>query len=238
MNKLEIFEVKYGFVNKIVDGNLQYNRGDRSFLDGLLGSMYIDSKLLKVLEFAIVAHGNQTRKDSDVPYWVHVATVAVNAYNKALTEDKNIAFSIGCLHDVVEDCFFQNGRPYKSVDIYEFMKPIFDKQFDKDVLVGVDNLTEKYTSTDYPFLNRKERKALELKKYATIRFVDAIVKQEDIRDNFCGDSGYYFQSGPFPKKWALEAIQKIEILKPILVDKFDSNLFDVMNRFVEGFNVK
>jgi hypothetical protein len=238
MTKLKIFESKYGFVNKVVDGRLQYNKGDGSFLDKLFGSSYIDSKLLKILEFAIIAHGTQTRKNSDVPYWVHVSTVAINAYNKALIEDKNLAFCIGCLHDVVEDCFHEYGTSYTLIDIFNFMKLIFEKEFVKSVLIGVDNLTEKYDSKTYPFLNRKERKELELKKYATIRYVDALVKQEDIKDNFCGDSGYYFQPGPFPKKWTIEAIAKLNVLNPILGIYLDSNLFDIMNRFVEGFNVK
>ena len=59
------------------------------------------TELLKALAFALEAHGNQTRKGSDVPYASHLLQVAGLVLEHGGGIDQAIA---ALLHDVVEDC--------------------------------------------------------------------------------------------------------------------------------------
>ncbi|HEY8488513.1 MAG TPA: HD domain-containing protein, partial [Thermaerobacter sp.] len=52
------------------------------------------------MEFAVWAHGGQTRKGKDVPYITHPLAVALTLARAGCAEDVVIA---GLLHDVVED---------------------------------------------------------------------------------------------------------------------------------------
>lgn len=57
-------------------------------------------RLERALRWAAVCHAGQTRKGSDVPYFEHVAAVAMILDRAGFEEDVVIA---GLLHDVVED---------------------------------------------------------------------------------------------------------------------------------------
>ncbi|REJ37683.1 MAG: phosphohydrolase [Bacillota bacterium] len=57
-------------------------------------------RLSAAVEFAIRAHGGQTRKGKDVPYITHPLAVALSLARAGCAEDVVIA---GLLHDVVED---------------------------------------------------------------------------------------------------------------------------------------
>ena len=57
---------------------------------------------LKAVNFAVEAHKNQTRKESNVPYIYHPLNMACHALSMGIREDEVLAAIM--LHDVVEDC--------------------------------------------------------------------------------------------------------------------------------------
>lgn len=57
---------------------------------------------LKSLDFAISAHANQKRRNSNIPYIYHPLSVACHAFAMNLIDDSILSACL--LHDVVEDC--------------------------------------------------------------------------------------------------------------------------------------
>ena len=70
---------------------------------------------LKALDFALEAHKNQTRKNSEVPYIVHPLNMACHALAMGIKEDEIIAGIL--LHDVIEDCHKEDGSKYEPEDL-------------------------------------------------------------------------------------------------------------------------
>ena len=62
--------------------------------------MLLTPRFVEALAFAMTAHGDQTRKGSDVPYIAHLLGVASLVLEAGGDEDMAIA---GLLHDTVED---------------------------------------------------------------------------------------------------------------------------------------
>lgn len=104
----------------------------------------------KAIEFATLAHINQKRKGSDVPYIVHPFEVAqiistMEPYDAKTHDDIIIA---GLLHDTIEDC---GVTPNK-----------IETLFGRNVLTFVMNNTEDKT------LSREERKEHTIVIYKTL----------------------------------------------------------------------
>ena|SRR3990167_8446332 len=57
--------------------------------------------LAEVREFAVKAHGSQTRKDGKTPYWTHLDGVVEILQEAGVTDD--VTLSAAYLHDVLED---------------------------------------------------------------------------------------------------------------------------------------
>ena len=60
----------------------------------------ITTRLEQAMRWAAQAHAGQTRRNSDTPYFEHVAAVALILDRSGFSEDVVIA---GVLHDIVED---------------------------------------------------------------------------------------------------------------------------------------
>ena len=72
-------------------------------------------KTLKALDYAVEAHENQTRKNSDIPYIYHPLTITCHAL--AMKDD---ILAACLLHDVVEDC----GRDYCDLPVDNDVKKL------------------------------------------------------------------------------------------------------------------
>jgi len=63
-------------------------------------SLGYNSKIIRALNFATLAHDGQKRKNTDIPYIVHPVEVAMILQENNLKEDIIVA---GLLHDILED---------------------------------------------------------------------------------------------------------------------------------------
>ena len=71
---------------------------------------------LKAVDFAIKAHEDQKRKNSEIPYIYHPLNMACHALAMGIKEDDVLAAIL--LHDVIEDCgYTQEDLPFKEETI-------------------------------------------------------------------------------------------------------------------------
>lgn len=116
---------------------------------------------------AAEAHKNQVRKYNRRPFITHPIRVAGRvATLPEATEDMVVA---AWLHDVVEDC---------EITVEEV-----EDSFGEKVAELVVELTNFYTKTNYPQLNREERKKLEIERIEKISREAKIIKLVDRLDN-------------------------------------------------------
>lgn len=112
------------------------------------------------------AHAGQIRKYSHTSYAEHPIRVS-RLLQKAGASDAVVA--AGALHDVVED------TPLTVGDVRA--------QFGDEVAGLVGEVTDRYTKTDYPDLNRRSRKKLEFERHAQATIGGKLIKLADRLDN-------------------------------------------------------
>lgn len=120
-------------------------------------------------------HDGQLRKYTNEPYYVHLEAVAklVSPYSS-----DNCMVEIALCHDLIEDtnCTLQN--------LSDFLKSLkYSIEQIKRIYESVEELTDKYTSAQYPQLNRAERKTLEVKRMSYTNLYSQTVKYADLIDN-------------------------------------------------------
>lgn len=124
----------------------------------------------KLLETAVKVakdwHDGQLRKYSLTPYIEHPLSV-MRMVSKFTSDSEVLAAAV--LHDVLEDT---ECGPEEIADL-----------FGENVLRIVQELTDRYTSGNYPNLNRKERKFLEALRLKDISQEAKLIKYFDIMDN-------------------------------------------------------
>jgi len=141
------------------------------------------NSLRKIEELAAELHGNQKRKYSGDPYVTHTIRVA-NTVKKYGGDDVMIYAAL--LHDVLED------TPTTESDLISLL--INTKELNlsevQDVVKLVKELTDVYTTDNYPNTNRKGRKELEAIRLGkvspraqTIKYADLLDNSEDILRN-------------------------------------------------------
>jgi (p)ppGpp synthase/HD superfamily hydrolase len=123
-------------------------------------------EILKTIEFATKAHGEQKRKYTGEPYIVHPISVMNRIKDLGISGD---ILHAAILHDVVEDT---------PVSLEEIRMDFGDR-----IANIVEELTDVYTSAKYPNLNRKERKKLEIERLSKISKEAQTIKLSDIIDN-------------------------------------------------------
>ncbi len=116
-----------------------------------------DSDIERALRAAVVAHADQTRKGSDLPYATHPAHVALMLARSGASKS---AIQAGLLHDVVEDCDDWTADRVSS-------------EFGEEVAAIVAELTEDKEMT------WEERKLSAASKAKTISLEGALVKAAD-----------------------------------------------------------
>jgi len=137
--------------------------------------MELSDQQSTLFEFVKTYHGDQKRKYTGAPYWTHLLSVATTAskYSSGLME-----VEIALCHDLVED----TAATYNNLRIKLEALNYTESQI-KDILKGVEDLTDVYTFEDYPELNRKERKTLEADRLIMTSPHSQTVKYADIIDN-------------------------------------------------------
>ena len=118
------------------------------------------------LLFAEEAHGDQKRKYSGEPYVEHLKRVAATVKTVPHTPEMIAA---ALLHDVVEDT---------PIELEEIAR-----KFGGSIAKLVEELTDEFIKEDYPHLNRKQRKAKEVARQASMSPDAKTIKLADVIDN-------------------------------------------------------
>ena len=135
--------------------------------------MTVTNKILEARAFLRAAHDSikQVRNYTGEPYWVHTESVANLVASYGGSELLIIA---ALAHDYLEDVTPKN--PYYSEKLL--------REVIGDEAVGiVIELTDVYTSKNYPHINRDGRKKLERERLAGISEGAKLIKLSDLTDN-------------------------------------------------------
>ena len=153
-----------------------------------------------ILEFVKRQHGNQKRKYTDEPYWIHPVAVS-----KIVPQFRDIALC----HDLIEDTWCTYG------ELFNFLVSHGHKSPQKKCSV-VHELTDFYTPENFPGLNRAKRKMYEAQRMAYVSKTAQTVKYADIIDNTTSivkyDPGFaetYFKEVYFLLKIMIKGDQKL-----------------------------
>lgn len=135
---------------------------------------YTMVNLDQIIAFADSAHGEQLRKYSPERYIVHPVRVMETCRKYT---DNVIVLSAAILHDVLED------TPVKKEEIRNFLNGILKPNQADNTIRLVEELTDVYTKSKYPNLNRRARKTRELDRMKKISPDAQTIKYADILDN-------------------------------------------------------
>lgn len=135
--------------------------------------MTLTPQQLLLLDFVKLKHGDQVRKYTGDPYWTHLVNVA-----EIVSQYEPDCIEIALCHDLFEDtqCTF--------TELHRAMTKIgYDRNFTYDVCTCVTELTDVFTHSDYPHMNRKKRKLKEAERLGTVSYRSQSVKYADLIDN-------------------------------------------------------
>lgn len=130
--------------------------------------------IYKALEYSREFHDKikEVRKYTEDPYWFHTNEVLTITSGHS---NKETVIAAAGLHDIFE-----------SADTYKYFgdarKEVLDI-FGSEVTKLVTELTDVYTSENYPKLNRAKRKELECERLAKISDDGKLIKLADIYSN-------------------------------------------------------
>ncbi len=130
--------------------------------------------LEKVKIFADQAHADQLRKYTAERYIVHPERVMLIC--RAYTADLCVQ-SAALLHDVLED------TPVSPGAILRFLHTVMSPAEAERTVRLVGELTDVYTKSAYPHLNRRSRKALETTRLSETTADAQTIKYADLIDN-------------------------------------------------------
>jgi (p)ppGpp synthase/HD superfamily hydrolase len=128
----------------------------------------------KLIQFVKEQHGEQVRKYTGEPYFNHVYAVAVAAEKSGV----KYGFEIGLCHDLLEDTGCDYDTLINALIEFGCFPPAAIWIADR-----VKELTDKFTTEAYPYLNRQLRKQCEALRLHTISREAQIVKAFDLIDN-------------------------------------------------------
>lgn len=160
----------------------------------------MESLLKVVTEFADNAHADQKRKYTPDSYIVH--PVRVMEILKEYTTDIAILFA-ALLHDVLED------TPVTKDEILIFLLSVTDRTTAERTINLVVELTDVYIKKDYPSLNRRRRKDLEIERISKVSADAQTIKYADIMDN-CKEIRKYDPS--FAKVFIRECKAQLKVM--------------------------
>lgn len=134
----------------------------------------METILQKISDFADHAHGEQIRKYTPERYIAHPIRVMESC--RRYTKDICI-LSAALLHDVLED------TAIKKEELYKFLLTLLNQAFADRTLTLVTELTDVYVKSNYPKLNRRQRKTRELARLEKTSPDSQTIKYADIIDN-------------------------------------------------------
>jgi guanosine-3',5'-bis(diphosphate) 3'-pyrophosphohydrolase len=134
----------------------------------------MDKVLEKIRDFADKAHGGQKRKYTPEPYIVHPERVM--KFCQQFTSSIPV-LSAALLHDVLED------TKVTRKELYKFLLTTMSEKDAEQTTQLVVELTDIYTKTNYPRLNRKRRKQKEANRIEITSPDAQTIKYGDIIDN-------------------------------------------------------
>jgi (p)ppGpp synthase/HD superfamily hydrolase len=163
-------------------------------MNSLAKSLSSNEKMEKqALEFAREAHGNQQRKYSEELYIQHPIRVAELVRSVSHTPEMICA---AYLHDVVEDT---------AVSLQDIQR-----KFGRKIASLVEELTDEYEKKNYPHLNRRQRKKLEVERQAKMSLEAKTIKLADVIDN----TRDIVKNDPgFARKYLIEMQALVEALR-------------------------
>lgn len=127
----------------------------------------------RLLAFVKEMHGGQKRKYTGEPYYFHLLNVA------AMAEPYHpLAYEVGLCHDLLEDTDLKRGGLIMAL--------ICAGYTGEDMLLikrTVIELSDVFTTEDFPYLNRAFRKEAEALRLHTISPLAQTVKYCDLIDN-------------------------------------------------------
>ena len=134
----------------------------------------------KALSFAAMKHEGQTLPGTNLPYLIHVTSVAMEllvAGAHTMNFDVPFSVSVALLHDTLED------TPVTTEQINEFLLPLIGVSNTGETISLVIELTDVFIKKDYPQWNRRKRKEKEADRLANVSANAQTIKYADIIDN-------------------------------------------------------
>ena len=145
----------------------------------LYTSPWLNDQRKLVLAFTKYAHASQKSKYTDAPYWEHPYKVAKLISEEASCLRHDFALEIALLHDVLED----TRITAEEMADYLFYGCDYNKLTAEYICRVVEELTDRYTKTAYPELNRKQRKERENLRLVNAHWISKSVKCADLACN-------------------------------------------------------
>lgn len=137
--------------------------------------MELNDSQRKLFELVKKWHGDQKRKYTGDPYYTHPYAVA-ETVSKYLRDFG--AIEVALLHDVLEDTIYDEAYMYGGLLSCDY-SPV-----EATLIINhVNELTDEYTKSNYPELNREQRKNLESERLAHCDYLSQSVKYADLIDN-------------------------------------------------------
>jgi (p)ppGpp synthase/HD superfamily hydrolase len=158
------------------------------------GTLLTSPLMERAWRIAAVAHANQRRKATDIPYLVHPAAVALILQRSGFGDESILAAAI--LHDVVEDTDWTLER--------------LQDLFPPEVLDIVDTLTEKKHDESGAKRPWKDRKAEQMRRIADSSVASRAVWLADRRHNL---ETIAFDVADGAEVWSRFNANRAEVLK-------------------------
>ena len=131
--------------------------------------------------FVAGQHGDQKRKYTNDPYTNHLVDVAKLVFDHY---NEPMAVEIALGHDVFEDPWVDMHPIEQAWRMFDALRECgYDKWKAKIAVDGIFDLTDRYTSAEYPTWNREKRKSAEADRLSTIPVRSYMVKCADMIHN-------------------------------------------------------
>lgn len=149
----------------------------------------------KLLGFVKEMHGDQKRKYTGEPYYFHLLNVA------AMAEPYHpLAYEVGLCHDLLEDTDVEPENLFNVLLWNEDGSKKYSPEEAHLIIATVIELSDVFTSEEFPYLNRafrKEAEALRLHHVSplaqTVKYCDLIDNTESIVANDPHFAGTYLR---------------------------------------------
>ena len=155
--------------------------------------LHLDGRQVKLFHFVKEQHGEQKRKYTGEPYYVHLMFVAAIIQNRI--KDPELLIEVALCHDLFEDT--KCGHNDLKNALREFGYKLDERSF---IGSGVEALTDFYTTKLFPELNRSERKKKEVLRmkgiepaFMTVKYADLIHNTQSIVEHDPGFAAVYLK---------------------------------------------